>query len=115
MKKEFIPYNLALEFKEIGFDEPCLGYYNSGVKTPLEVEYSIPYDHKEYLSAPLYQQTFRWFREKCGLIGLITTFNSKDNFRFAIYAEHIGTEDYNTYEEAELACLAKLIEIVKNK
>ena len=27
MKKEFIPYKQALLLKELGFDEPCLGYY----------------------------------------------------------------------------------------
>jgi hypothetical protein len=27
MEKEFIPYNLALELKDLGFDEPCFGYY----------------------------------------------------------------------------------------
>jgi hypothetical protein len=106
MEKEFIPYEQALALKELGFDEPCIGYYYN---------VNICFDSPGVNITPLYQQAFRWFREKCGLIGLITTFNSKDNFRFAIYAEHIGTEDYNTYEEAEKACLDELIKIVKNK
>ena len=29
--------------------------------------------------------------------------------------KHIDANDYKTYPEAELACLIKLIEIVKNK
>ena len=28
MNKEFIPYEQALALKELGFDEPCFGYYN---------------------------------------------------------------------------------------
>ena len=28
MNKEFIPYEQALELKELGFNEVCLGYYN---------------------------------------------------------------------------------------
>ena len=28
MEKEFIPFELALELKELGFDKNCLGYYN---------------------------------------------------------------------------------------
>ena len=28
MNKEFIPYDQALALKELGFDEPCFGYYN---------------------------------------------------------------------------------------
>ena len=27
MKEQFIPYELALELKELGFDEDCFGYY----------------------------------------------------------------------------------------
>ena len=27
MKKEFVPYELAVKLKELGFDEPCLGNY----------------------------------------------------------------------------------------
>jgi hypothetical protein len=28
MKNQFIPHELSLELKKLGFDEPCLGYYN---------------------------------------------------------------------------------------
>jgi len=27
MKKEFLPYDRALKLKQLGFDEPCLGFY----------------------------------------------------------------------------------------
>jgi len=30
MDKEFIPYEQALELKELGFDEKCMKYYRSG-------------------------------------------------------------------------------------
>ena len=128
MNKEFVPYQQALELKELGFDEPCFGYYNSGVKTPLEVEYSIPYDHKEYLSAPLYQQAFRWFRDEYGLRGFIGFRPNVKQFDFHIYDMYLSGKEYvkqrtmeefnkdpkvGTYEEAELACLIKLIEIAK--
>jgi hypothetical protein len=124
MKNEFIPYELALELKQLGFDEPCFGYYNSGVKNPLEVEYSIPYDHKEYLSAPLYQQAFRWFRDVHNLKGGIEYIGglTPETTWWDIYVVgHFNTNykemsmNYQSYEEAELACLKKLIEIVKIK
>jgi hypothetical protein len=114
MKNEFVTYEQALALKELGFDEPCLGYYNSGVKTPLEVEYSIPYDHKEYLSAPLYQQAFRWFREKHNLCGVITP-QSYEIWGYPDGGCIIEQYPVHTYEEAEQACLDKLIEICKNK
>jgi hypothetical protein len=125
MNKEFCTYDQALALKELGFDEPCFGYYNSGVKTPLEVEYSIPYDHKEYLSAPLYQQAFRWFREKYKMEAITSCFYNKrldipyEERQYHCYIIRDGVTSkgpkYKTYEEAESACLDKLIEIIKNK
>lgn len=29
LEKEFVPYQEALELKELGFDEPCFGWYQS--------------------------------------------------------------------------------------
>lgn len=65
MNKEFIPYEQALELKELGFNEPCLSSW-------MENDYIVQYQkrHKEddtYLPAPLYQQAFRWFRDKYDL------------------------------------------------
>ena len=30
MEKEFVTYEIALELKQLGFDEPCFGYYVDG-------------------------------------------------------------------------------------
>ena len=27
MEKEFVPYELAVKLKELGFDDPCSGWY----------------------------------------------------------------------------------------
>ena len=113
MEKDFIPYEQALALKELGFDEHYLGFY---------------YDEKGnvfhnslilcYLIAPLYQQAFRWFREKYGLNSHIHQ-ESRNNYSYCCgqgYSDEIGGyQDFETYEEAELACLKKLIEIVKQK
>jgi hypothetical protein len=78
-------------------------------------------------SAPLYSQAFKWFRKKYKLYPQIGLHDSEDEqtWRFTIsilgyyelaYNQNIRKEPYHkTYEEAELACLKKLIEIVKNK
>jgi hypothetical protein len=68
--------------------------------------------------APLYQQAFRWFREKHNLIGLVDGGydNSKNIFTYVIwndFRDDIFDDYYSIYEEAELACLKKLIEIAK--
>ena len=139
MNKEFVTYEQAIKLKELGFDEKCLAYWFN--ETPLNPEgqclvyYRKPYDNvgitngiiREYGWAPLYQQVFRWFREKYKLYPEIGLHDREDEktWRFTIsilgyyelaYNQIVGKEPYyKTYEEAESACLDKLIEICKNK
>jgi len=108
MNKEFIQYEQALELKELGFDEP--NYFLKWYDSKGDIREGLGLGE---VKAPLYQQAFRWFREKYGLahnIHPITydcyVVNQKDPS-----IDDIG--DFNTYEQAELACLKKLIEIVK--
>ena len=114
MKNEFIPYEQALELKELGFDEPCFGYRAEGDDVMIK---HIPHC---VISAPTFSQAFRWFREKRGLVGIIK-FGTND-FTYNVYNEDgmglLTKESLNfnsTYEETELACLKKLIEIVNTK
>ncbi len=131
MNKEFIPYEQALELKELGFDEVCLGYYHTTLsssdvdliisKTPDRFYHLIGIPEHFNTLAPLYQQVFRWFREKYSLFSFITNIESIDyigfKFTFSLEGPNFDTilPVYDTYEEAELACLNKLIKIVKNK
>jgi hypothetical protein len=166
MRREFIPYEQAVGLKELGFDEKTFYYYvpNGDLQS---MDY-IEQQRWKFTHAPLYQQAFRWFREK---FGYYYTLNGKDwkfaddkqynlldefynigsmftisaplyqqSFRWfrEKYKLHNGIYPYydeyeyqikdfrlptNTpingglmkYEEAELACLIKLIEIVKTK
>ena len=105
MDKEFVPYEQALALKELGFDEPCMASRDMN-------------NDEGLIQIPLKQQAFRWFRDKYGLYHYVTTHDSTD-FEWYIYdKDQNDFEDdttQNTYEEAELACLIKLIEIVKNK
>jgi len=118
MEKEFIPYTEALALKELGFDEPCFGYYNIDpqLKNPA-FNMVKPFEHIWCLPTPLYQQAFRWFREQYGLMGSVCE-DVDGNFSLWTNKGNLllqGKEykEYKTYEEAELACLRKLIEIVK--
>ena len=119
MEKEFIPYEQALELKELGFDEPCFGYYVPLLDDTQELEIKlIETNGNKIIIAPLYQQAFRWFREKYDLIYFITPEGSINNrgYLYSIkdWKAFVGTFG-QTYEEAELKCLKKLIEIVKQK
>jgi hypothetical protein len=135
MEKEFIPYEQALALKELGFDETCLGYYlcrNSafGIDdlfiTTEELDL-LPYDSSS-CKAPTFSQVFRWFREKYNLRGFIGFRPNVKQFDCHIYDMSLSGKEYvkqrtmeefnkdpkiGTYEEAELECLKKLIEIVK--
>jgi hypothetical protein len=137
MNKEFVPYEESLALKELGFDEPCLSWFsdrsirivgvNGCALSSLPVNSNFNGDD-EFVTAPLYQQAFRWFREKHNLCGEVYTVNmGAIDYTFQIrdlYSEdvkHNNFEAYTggyigtflTYEEAELACLRKLIELVK--
>jgi hypothetical protein len=114
MNKEFIPYEQALELKELGF----LTYKKDNDSGVIYKGDDIP--------SILYQQAFRWFREKYNI--LATIYSNASGYLYewhdSIGGTHRGWSDYegpndggvwNTYEEAEFACLKKLIEIVKNK
>jgi len=127
MNKEFIPYEQALALKELGFDEPCFGLYHSDrTFYPTQCK-----SHEEFYgqacSAPLYQQAFKFLREKFNLEYQIYK-SPNGNYYVTI---HENTEEYlnrisllrhacleeivdlYSYEKAEFACLKKLIEIVK--
>jgi hypothetical protein len=126
MNKEFIPYEQALEIKELGFDEPCLGYYHedgsisfTGVTTQNTNSFWLASPNKIF-TAPLYQQAFRWFRERYLLHHEIACGDNVFWFRYGknghvavLFIDTNNDNYYPTYEEAELACLKKLIEITK--
>ena len=125
MNKEFIPYEQALALKELGFDEPCFGYYNMvNHSGKFQFDTRIWENSDDYIEAPLYQQAFRWFREKYVLDSIVQptystkyqyrVFNVETKSKVQVYGDYMGKE-FKTYEEAELACLKKLIEITKNK
>ena len=136
MEKEFVPYEPALVLRELRFDEPCLGYYfgkdrevyvsNEYVMAPFNPDL----DSKIIFRAPTYSQAFRWFREKYNLRGFIGFRPNTKQFDYHIYDMSLSGKEYvkqrtmeefnkdpkvGTYEEAELECLKKLIEAVKNK
>ena len=129
MRNEFIPYKEALALKELGFDEPCFYMWNidtkelfssnstdiNGQPTNLDLIGNVDF------TAPLYQQAFRWFREKYGLFSEINlTTKQEDVKEFEFFVLNVNeplfeSDDYKKYEEAELACLRKLIELLKTK
>ena len=138
MEKEFIPYEQALALKELGFDEPCICCYDSKKLVHLLVNCTennelidckiSTYFDKDLIKSPLYQQAFRWFREKYNLHHSISILQRSCRYHFKIRTiecesdlkpfgdNKIIFEDgpRKKYEDIELDCLKKLIEIVKD-
>ena len=131
MNKEFVNYNSALALKELGFDERCFGHYTpNGVffwkilcsdednDHTLSVKDIMEHVADGYVEAPLYQQAFRWFREKHGLIYSIGHMGHSNTWAYEIINISMPGPNYGyaeTYEEAEQACLDKLIELIRNE
>ena len=133
--KDFVSYNEALKLKELGFNEPCIFGYNdyhvlrSKIASSFDgdfVKWNEKYDRD--LKAPLYQQAFRFFREKYQWQSYIEPTSDQHSrelgYNYYLWNYKTG-EEYNTmpqncpsgdwefkkYEDAELACLIKLIKI----
>lgn len=125
--KEEIEKNEALEMMKLGFDEPCFAHF---VKHYDEIKCILNSDDFDEwwtnnsdnleVKAPLYQQAFRWFREKHNLHSeILLDMTSYPKYCFEIHKyEDFGNYDkvtindwylYVSYEDAEYACLKKLI------
>ena len=134
MKEQFVPYEKALKLKELGFDEECFTYFKNGIidlddEGILEIykNYDAHNDIDEYISSPLWQQAFDWFREEHGIHSYINLTNIQGELTWhvnicSVDKHEVGVSrivlcnlfDFKTYEEARQACLEKLIELCKN-
>lgn len=126
--KEFIPYEEALFLKEIGFDEFCAHVYFEDLSGDFFIALKSFYaknsspeicDNKDIV-APSYRQAFSFFREKYKIEPQIES--DMLGYAAAIVDRFIPKKYYlkpislfQTYEEAELACLKRMIELVREK
>jgi len=126
MEKEFVPYEQALELKELGFDGYSFAFYQSDrLKQEKILSGTQKYMREEDCKAPTFSQAFRFFREKYDCSHNITKTIGGEYIPY-VNGYELDLDDnceevvgfkwiYKTYEEAELACLKKLIELVKTK
>ena len=123
MNKEFVPYELAVKLKELGFNERCLFAFDNcstpmrctDLRTSDQKFNGVNYNSSSYTSQPTFSQAFRWFREKYNLYSFVFKFD--EGFGYETFKEGVTqtNESFDTYDEAELACLTKLIEIVEQQ
>jgi len=119
MEKEFVTYEIASELKELGFDEPCIGYYKD-----MKGEKVLLYDTMDFdgeCNTPLYQQAFRWFEEKYSYfvdVKTDTTPNEILGFDYYIKSWKFGPRYFNFFKEkgeGNIKVINKMIEMVKKE
>ena len=131
LESEFVPYNQAKALKEIGFDVPCLSYYEGeSFSNHLAI---VEHEGKDdyIVPAPLHQQVFGWLWEKHNLMisfkHYMASVKSKRPYWYDIMIVSADMTKrkydryrlkrnihYNTYEEARIACIDRCIEVIKH-
>lgn len=121
-EKDIVSFNQAIELCTLGFNEKTMCGYDIADRMLYicQVDEDGLYIPDKDIAAPTKSQVFRWFRGKYNYYGLIE--GGYDNgcnlFTYVIWRESfddcIGTY-WNTYEQAEDACIDKLIELAKQK
>jgi len=127
MEKDFVPYELAVKLKAIGFDEECSSYYDLNNKPNFFGADGLMDTHCVQVNRPTFSQAFRWFRERHFYHSINTYHSVSPNKPFGVSIDYLhesgkwdyidlrGEVEFETYEEAELACLTMLIEIVEGQ
>ena len=128
MREQFCTYEISLKLKELGFDEPCLGYYE--VSNYLEFGFRLRFiehedsnpskqpSNKDCL-APLWQQVIDWFREKYK-INCVVGYTDNDKEEFMAVIDRPNQDiDYNmnsteSYYEAREQTILKALELIEN-
>jgi len=114
LQKEFVPYELAVKLKELGFDEPCFGFYGSHKEFNFNDMLKKNSDLTlltNWISAPTFSQAFRWVMQFPQI--------KKYSYNVALYSDGTyslkdGKDSIYEYLSAE-SCLEKLIEIVERE
>lgn len=120
----FVPYFLSVKLKEVGFDEPCLGYsyanmtYGDLYLTTSSFEITNELEHF-YVRRPVWSQIFEWFSKTYKLHSHIRMVGINKYeaviYNYADYFDETCSfkiSNFSTVRDAEIACLEKLIGFV---
>jgi hypothetical protein len=122
MEKEFVSFDQAVALMYLGFDERCMAGYDEDfgkLYIGFSTDDGVLFNPTYHTLAPLKSQVFRWFREKYNLKSCIMFRHSmeddKEYYDWLIKGQEVIYRHFTTYEEAENACIDKLIEIAKQQ
>lgn len=127
MNKLFVPYGIALELKELGFDETCFAKYFQQDGNPaflcigekeIKKAENVGSDVTFECLAPLFQQVQDWFDEKKFQI---YAFKLAGNWYWKIIDDNFSTVEYcvtsNGFKDKRTALIKgilKAIELIKS-
>ena len=128
MKDQFIPYHLALQLKQLGFNKQCMAaYFHPNLE---EIKYPNIFKTDDSLNmgelfctAPLWQQAFDYFREQHKLLSSISQpFNQEYCFEIKNlkYVKKEGelssmqSKVFTLYSDAKNKCLERLIQEIQS-
>lgn len=119
-----VKYKQASSLKDLGFNEPSLGYYTMATEklclcgclenpTGEFKTCTLETIYKDYCLAPFGHDVLKWFRKKGYGVEVYSTSSENKEWHFLIKKGTITTSDvtYSSQEEAEKYCIDKLIEI----
>ena len=119
MKHFFTTYEQAIALKELGFYESCLASWNFYTNEFNYNPYPSTFSSDDVIQLPLKSQVFEFFR-KYKLSVVIHDLRDEYDaniIEWTLDDDKISygfLQPFETYEQAESACIDKLIQIVKN-
>jgi hypothetical protein len=131
---EYLPHDESTQLKRLGFNLPCFFCFDAhatlmrcSVLKENDEEFrginhnAVYHQGQTYTSQPSYHQAIKWFRDRHGLHAEPIWDNDNGTYWF-FSITMVGDVEFDaidlgrseTYEEAELACVRKLISLIEN-
>lgn len=119
---KYVPHDLAVKLKKIGYNEPCNGYYRKLLGSDEVISHNnfekfftnsdLDNTKYDYVTIPVYQDVFDWIFNKYKMYSYIE--GSYPWFRYYINTEDDRIEGHKEMDlaDARYNCLDKLLEII---
>lgn len=133
LQNQYLPHNIAYELKNIGFNEPCMGFYDypkNIIKVSLKYHGNLHDGYENEMksitvTSPLYQQVFDWFEKTHKLFANINIKTYKTtSYNYSIIrlddessdsTNYVNDESYSSKIDAKKACIQTMIDIVQER
>ena len=117
MDEIFVPYDLALKLKDIGFNESCIATFDNSKNKMFAILNNVQRKNTTFehiVTAPSWEQVFEWFRNTHNLEGMVKSFKEGGEVTWLYSVQEVGKVssymiEKNTYITARYKCIKKLI------